>query len=40
MQSDAGLFNLEVGVFPLQRLVFASQTHFAPAPWGLIEPPS
>jgi glycine reductase complex component B subunit alpha and beta len=28
MQSDAGLFNLELAVFPLQRLVFASQTSF------------
>ena len=28
MADDRGAFNLEVGVFPLQRVVFASQTNY------------
>jgi glycine reductase complex component B subunit alpha and beta len=35
MPSDPGLFNLEIGVFPLQRLVFASQTHFRAGTLGI-----
>ena len=35
MEPDRGAFNLEVGVFPLQRLVFASQTHYQNGTLGI-----
>jgi glycine reductase len=35
MEQDRGAFNLEVGVFPLQRLVFASQTHYQNGTLGI-----
>ena len=35
MERDKGAFNLEVGVFPLQRLVFASQTHYQNGTLGI-----
>jgi len=35
MADDRGSFNLEVGVFPLQRLVFASQTHYQNGTLGI-----
>jgi len=28
MVHDAGAFRLEVGVFPIQRMAFASETHY------------
>ena len=28
MAHDAGAFRLEVGVFPIQRMTFASETHY------------
>jgi glycine reductase complex component B subunit alpha and beta len=35
MEPDRGVFNLEVGMFPLQRLVFASQTHYQNGTLGI-----
>jgi glycine reductase complex component B subunit alpha and beta len=35
MADDGGAFDLEVGVFPLQRLVFASQTHYHDGTLGI-----
>ena len=35
MADDRGSFDLEVGVFPLQRLVFASQTHYQNGTLGI-----
>jgi glycine reductase len=35
MADDRSAFNLEVGVFPLQRLVFASQTHYQNGTLGI-----
>jgi len=35
MAGDKGAFNLEVGMFPLQRLVFASQTHYQNGTLGI-----
>ncbi|MDQ3831162.1 MAG: glycine/sarcosine/betaine reductase component B subunit, partial [Candidatus Tectomicrobia bacterium] len=35
MEPDGGAFNLEVGMFPLQRLVFASQTNYQNGTLGI-----
>jgi glycine reductase complex component B subunit alpha and beta len=35
MADERGSFNLEVGVFPLQRVVFASQTHYQNGTLGI-----
>jgi glycine reductase complex component B subunit alpha and beta len=35
MAGDVGTFSLDVGVFPLQRLVFASQTHYQNGTLGI-----
>jgi sarcosine reductase len=35
MDVDKGAFNLEIGVFPLQRLAFASQTHYQNGTLGI-----